>query len=173
MKKFSSEHHFPGIEPDEFNELWNNLEVFQRITDSFGALKERTVIEQSEDENHMHRKVKYAVKGEIPKWAQSLLKPHMLSWDEETEYDKKTRVYKTKFIPHYFSEKIENDVMIRLLPDGKGGTRRISEGSLKIKITGLGRIAEKFMEGLITKTADKEYELMKKEVERYLKEKEK
>ena len=171
MKTFTSEHHFPGIEPDEFNTLWNDLTVFQRITDAFGALKERTIIEQSEDDNSMRRKVKYAVKGEIPKWAQAMLKPHMLSWDEDTVYDKKQRVYRTKFIPHYFTDKIENNITVTLLSDGKGGTRRISEGSLKIKVTGLGRIAEKFMEGLINKTADKEYELMKKEVEKYLQEK--
>ena len=170
--KISYVHHFPGIEPDEFNEIWSNQEVINRVAKALPNIQDRETLEETHDDRQMRRKVRFLGKGPIPKIAQKVIKPHMLSWIEDTVYDKKERVYQVKCTPHFFANRVENEATIKLLPDGQGGTRRVSEGVLELKIPRLAKkLAEKIISGHLNENAETEYQLLKKEVAEYLKRK--
>jgi len=167
--KISAEHFFPGINPDEFARLWDDPEVFERVLRGIPGYKEREILEQTHDDDYMRRKIKYTIDRQIPRFARRLIKPHMLSWTEETVYNKKERVYRARFIPQYFSDQVGAGATIKLQEEGRGGTRRISEGTIQVKIPGLGRLAERFVVKTAEEIAEIEYRLTRKEVEEYIK----
>lgn len=168
--KITLTHHFPGIDPDQLNEVWSNPEVVARITRALPNVQEREVLEENHDDNFMRRKVRYLGKAPIPSFAQAVLKPEMLSWIEDTVYDKKKRTYRVKCIPRFFSDRVENDVTIRLVSDGRGGTDRITEGVLNLKIPFMVRsMAEKILNRHLNENTEAEYRLLRQEVENFKK----
>lgn len=160
---------FPGIDPDKLNDIWSDPNVIVRIVKALPNIQERELLEENQDEKFLRRKVRYLAKGPIPTFAQKVLRPDMLSWVEETVYDKKNRVYQVKCVPHFFADRVENELTIRLLPDGKGGSLRIIEGVLNLKVPFLVRgMAENLVNRYLKDNTEKEYQVLKTEVENYL-----
>ncbi|MDD5223639.1 MAG: hypothetical protein PHE84_06595 [bacterium] len=160
---------FPGIEPDKLNEIWSDPEVIVRIVKALPNIQEREILEEKQDEKFLRRKVRYLAKGPIPAFAEKVLRPDMLSWVEETVFDKKNMVYQVKCVPHFFADRVENELTIRLLPDGKGGTLRVIEGVLNLKVPFVVRgMAEHLVNRYLQDNTEKEYQVLKFEVENYL-----
>ncbi|MCX5868012.1 MAG: hypothetical protein NT009_11180 [Proteobacteria bacterium] len=62
---------FSGIDPDQLNEIWSDPEVIVRIVKSLPNIQEREILEESQDDKFLRRKVRYLAKGPIPTFAQS------------------------------------------------------------------------------------------------------
>ena len=160
---------FPGIDPGVLNEIWSDPEVIARIVKALPNIQERELLEEKQDEKFLRRKVRYLAKVPIPTFAQKVLRPDMLSWVEETVYDKKNQVYQVKCIPHFFADRVENELTIRLLPDGKGGTLRVMEGVFNLRIPFLVRgMAESLINRYLQDNMEREYQVLTTEVENHL-----
>jgi hypothetical protein len=131
-------------------------------------VKEREEIEHTEDERYISTKVRYSALGMIPKPVRQFLKPHMLSWIEESAFDKKETCWRWNIVPHFFADKIECKGKMSIVPDGDGRCKRVTDGFLTIRLPVFGEMAERIIIDHLKKNMDQEYKMYCETVRRRL-----
>lgn len=84
----------------------------------------------------------WCVHGQIPKLAQKIIKPDMLTFIEDSVWDRKTLIYSTKIIPHHFKKVIDAHHKVEFFDNKDGRTKRILSGVFEVKIPLIGPIFE-------------------------------
>ena len=79
---------------------------------------------------------------EVPKVVQHLIKPEMLSWIEETTYDRKKKTYHTKITPFYFKNVFFCENRGYFVKKSETEILRVNDGILNIKIPVFGTFIE-------------------------------
>lgn len=153
--------HYFEVDLDTFERVWSEPACIDALVAGMPNLESRELLEEKEEGGVLKRKVRYMGCGQVPKIARKVIKPHMLSWVEETVFDKNNHTYEFRCIPHYFADRIENGGKCRLIQDGKNRTRREIEGYFNIRLPSLTRkMAERLLMRYVKDNMEKEAGIM-------------
>ncbi len=162
--KVKMEHIF-DVPVDEFDRLWNDVDVIQAVVHKLPNVKKREVVEEENKGDHIYRKVLYEGDAQIPSVLKNTIKPDMLKWYEYTKYYPSKKEYEFEMVPAFFQDKIRFKGKIRLLPEGKNKTRRIIEGELTINFNPLIKKAvEGYMKGYLESNMEAEAKVLAEEM---------
>lgn len=103
------------------------------------------ILEEREDAGKLHRKVRTAPRSEAPKAVKKVL-GDSLTYIEEGVWDPETKRYSYKVIPSTLAEKSEIDGELWAEPRGDNKCERICKVNIKVKIFGVGKLVESFVE---------------------------
>lgn len=113
-------------------------------------------------------KAEWCVHGQIPKLAQKLVKPDMLTFVEDSVWDRKTKTYSTKIIPHHFANKVNCRHKVEFKDNGDGRTQRIISGFFEVTIPIIGPVFEMAVIGHIKQNAQEDYNISNKALIAYV-----
>ncbi|MEW5947258.1 MAG: DUF2505 family protein [bacterium] len=153
--KFKLTHHF-DVNTEKFEKLTTDTNL-QDYIDTLPNLKEREDLEVIEDERYVRRKVRNFAIGVIPKEIRHVLKPRMLSWIEESVYDKLKHEFEWKITPYYFRDVFKCSGTYKYIDESDSRMRREIEGDLTISVPVIGPIAERYIIRELRKNFEAEY----------------
>lgn len=165
--KFEITHKF-DVPREVFEDLWDRKDVADRVRESLPNLKSREILEESDEGGFIKRKIKNDGAGNIPERAKKFIKPGMLTWIEESVYDKNAHSYEFRCTPTYFKKYLDNYGTCALKEDC-GKTVREIKGVLNIKIPIAGKIAESIIIRHLKDNSEAEYRVMNKIIDEYKK----
>lgn len=122
-------------------------------------VQEREEFERHEDDRRIRTKVRYFAVGMIPKPIRPYLKPHMLSWVEESVYDKQGCFWTWNIVPHFFSRHLTCRGKMSVAPDGENRCKRITDGYISINVPIVGELAERVIVEHLKKNMAQEYKM--------------
>lgn len=163
--KYKIEHKFVGSFEESVHflteEYFYDPKNLPNVQDSKPLIEEVT-------EDYKFWKTQWSAHGQIPKLVQHLIQPKMLSWIEETRYDRKAKTYHTKITPFFFRSVFhcENRGYFTKLNDRE--FLRVNDGVLDIKIPVFGPFIEEVIIKHLRENFENEYRYSYKIVkERY------
>lgn len=127
-------------------------------------VKSRKVLKEKWEGDKKYITVEWCAHGEIPKAAQRIIKPKMLTWIEESVWDRKERTYLFKIKTHYFTNLVKCFGTVSFHPKGQTKTIKKLDGILEINIPLIGKIMEKAVARHLYINFDKEHEISSKKV---------
>jgi hypothetical protein len=121
-------------------------EVAPFLTRQMKSLKEMELLERTEDELSVVRRVRYRIHPVIDKVGPKRIPPEAFEWVEQSTFDKRARVLTYRNVPTKakIAKLFENHGEIRILESGHRCVRLMS-GELKIHFPLLGAVAEKMI----------------------------
>lgn len=154
--------HVFDVDIDIFEEIWNDHDIQKRVIKEVPTIKEREIVEEKWDGDKLTRKVSYVGNIPIPKFAQKVIKPHMLVWTEETIGNKRKHRYDFKMIPKYFASRVRCEGYVQLVPIGNK-TKRETRSIVELKLDPITRrLAERYISSQLRRTMDAEYKALSK-----------
>lgn len=122
------------------------------------------ILEQSESCDGRYKKWKFewCAHGEIPKVLQHILKPKMLTWIEDSVFDRETKILKTKIKTHYLTNLFKCEAVTSYIEKIEDKLERRLEGNLEVRIPIFGHIIEKEVIKHLKENFDNEYKYTKK-----------
>jgi len=105
---------------------------------------EYTLLENRDDGNFVHRKIRAMPKQEAPAVVQKLL-GNSFAYTEEGRFDKAKKVYSIKVTPSTMSEKVKTTGEFRVEALGPKKCRRVFECTIEVKVFGVGGMVESFV----------------------------
>lgn len=113
-------------------------------------------------------KNEWCVHGQIPKIAQKLIKPSMLTFVEDSVWDRTNKTYTAKVTPHFFKKQFNCRHRVEFYDDGDGRTKRIIKGFFEAKIPIIGPIFERAILKYLKQNAEEDFKLSDKAVKMYI-----
>ncbi|MFH1537686.1 MAG: DUF2505 family protein [bacterium] len=157
--KFKIVHYF-DVNTEAFEELTQDADL-QEYINTLPNLAEREELERVEDDRYVRTKVRNFAVGFIPREVRHMLKPHMLSWIEESVYDKQLHKFRWKITPHFFSNVFKCYGTYTYHDESPTRMRREIIGTLTVSVPVLGGMIEKYIIGELRKNFEAEYKLTK------------
>lgn len=164
--KFKIVHHF-DVNTETYEALTQDTDL-QEYINTLPNLAEREELERIEDERYVRTKVRNFAVGFIPREVRHLLKPEMLSWIEESVFDKHCHNFKWKITPHYFSNVFKCFGTYTYTDETPARMRREIIGTLSISVPIFGAMIEKYIIAELRKNFEAEYKLTKGFIEKKL-----
>jgi hypothetical protein len=127
-------------------------------------------LEERDTGDKKYIKVKWNVHGQIPPIAQKLVKPEMLTFIEDSVWDRKTFTYSTKIIPNFFRNQINCQHKLEFLDNKDGRTKRIMSGYFEFKVPVIGPIFETFVIKYLKQNAEEDFKIGNNALKKYIKE---
>ena len=121
-----------------------------------------TLLEEKITDESKFWKRQWCVHGQIPKVAQQLIKPKMLTWIEFTEYDRVNKKYKTWIETYFFKDMVKCEQTGYYIIVNDGEFIRVQEGYIRIKFPVIGPILEEVIVKHLKKNWDDEYKISRK-----------
>jgi len=158
--KFSMDHYF-DTPADKIIDMLKAGEDLCRMED-LPNVSSRKVIERRREGKKMFSRIEWNVHGQIPKIAQKILRPEMLTFVEESVWDDDDTTFRTKIIPHYLKDKLSCNTTSQWSAAGDGKARRRFGGELVLNIPIVGPVAEKTIVDYLKKNNDKNAVIVRK-----------
>ena len=157
---FKFEHHFKGISRAHFEAHLNDPKLNQLLEEQL-AFDERRLVDSTKKKDqsitwHFH----VSASGDFPKPIKSILKADKLSWDEISTFKPEEHCVYWEITPHVKTFKFKGQGVWRFI-DEPTGCRRIMEGSVSVAIPLVGKLAESFIIGELTKNYEIEPEILR------------
>jgi hypothetical protein len=151
MERFSIEDRFDAT-VEEFEALLNHVEFYERLKAAMPGIQQIEPLARDEDEREIRRRVRYTphVEGKIPAFGRAFVKPSMLSWIEESTYDKAAHRFRYRIVPNLPSawrDRFDSHGEYTLRPStaGSGGLERRIDGELHVRVPLFGRRVERML----------------------------
>jgi hypothetical protein len=112
-------------------------------------------------------KVKWDVQGQLPPIVQKVVKPNMLTFVEDSVWDRRTRVYSTKILPSFFKNVIDAHHQLEFTEE-KGRTKRLLRGHFEFKVPVVGPIFEGLVVNLLKQNIEADFKLSTKALVQYI-----
>ena len=122
----------------------------------------RKRIRQERVGSKIHRVYEWCVHGQIPKIAQKIIRPDMLTFTEETVWDDDLCSFTSKITPHFLGNTIYCVTSSTWSAGGENRARRHVESTITINIPVIGPVAEKAIVDHFKKNNDQSAELVRK-----------
>jgi len=113
-------------------------------------------------------KNEWCVHGQIPPMAQKFIKPEMLTFVEDSVWDRRTKVYSTKVIPHFLKNQVDVRHKVEHIDNGDGRTKRIVSGYIEVKIPVIGPIFEATVIKYIKQNAEEDFKMTSGALDKYI-----
>jgi hypothetical protein len=117
---------------------------------------------KDEPDGKIHVKLEMCAHGQIPKAAQKLLSPEMLTWQEISYWDPAKEQYHFKIKTKYFTKQFDFTGYWGYKELGNGQTRQFCDSDVNVKVPILGGIIEKAIGPALIKNWDENYVMVKK-----------
>jgi hypothetical protein len=106
-------------------------------------------LERTEDGDRVRRRVRYVPVPLIKRIGPKEVPPGAMAWVEESSYDRRMHRMEFRNISEHpkLRALLDNAGTLTLRDLGAGRTERVVAGELRVKVTLLGRIAEKIIHG--------------------------
>ncbi len=149
--KFRVEHTFTGISLDDYEKLHFDEEF--NIALCKAVKLSRDVVKIDNTDERFERRVKVGPDREIPKPLKKILKADRIEYEEHLNYKWGSFEGTWETIPSVLKNKVETKGRMGFKAVGNG-VQRWSEGEIKVKIMGVGGVAEKFIVSDVEKSYD-------------------
>ncbi len=113
-------------------------------------------------------KVEWCVHGQMPTIVQKVVKPEMMTFIEDSIWDRTTRVYSTKIIPHFFKNVVNCSHKVELTDNKDGRTKRVLSGFFEFKVPVIGPVFEGAVITHLKKNADEDFKLSSRALKQYI-----
>ena len=124
-------------------------------------------IEERDAGDKKYIKVKWDVHGQLPPIVQKIVKPNMLTFIEDSVWDRKKRIYSTKIIPRFFKNAIDAHHQLEFTEEGSR-TKRILRGHFEFKVPIVGPIFEGLVISLLKQNIEADFKLSTKALVQYI-----
>jgi hypothetical protein len=138
--KFKIEHRFEGSPIEDVIHFLSEENVFD--PQKMPNVKGNKALVEKVTEETKYWKNQWSAHGQIPKIVQHLIKPEMLSWIEETTYDRKNKTYFTKITPFYFKNVFFCENRGYFVKVSDNVVLRVNDGEIRIKVPVFGQFVE-------------------------------
>lgn len=166
MRKFRIVHNY-DIDVCMFEDIcFNPFPEDEALLLKLENLQSREEIERREDERHIFTRARVYAVANLPLAVRSFIKPEMLSWIEETVYDKREHFWTWNVIPYYFNELLDCSGLMLIVQENGCRCRRITEGHVHIRVPLAGDIVEKYIVEKLKANLDQEYEMFQDAIKR-------
>ena len=125
-------------------------------------------LEERDEGDKKYIKVKWCVHGQIPRAAQRVVRPEMLTFIEDSVWDRKKLTYSAKIIPHFFKKQVNCRHKVEFFDNGDGRTRRVLSGFFEFKIPIVGQIFEPVVMKHLRQNAEEDLKMSNIALERYI-----
>jgi len=122
----------------------------------------RKILESRREGKKVYNRIEWCVHGQIPRIAQKILTPDMLTFEEHTVWDDDDCSFTTKIVPHYMKDKFKCNTKSKWVPDGENKTVRQFGGVLEARVPVVGQVVEKTIVNYLKKNNDQNAKLVKK-----------
>jgi len=129
-----------------------------------------TLLEERDAGDKKFIKVKWCVHGQIPPIAQKLVRPEMLTFIEDSVWDRTTLTYSTKIIPHFFKNQVDCRHKVEFFDNGDGRTRRVLSGFFEFKVPIIGPVFETVVLKYLKQNAEEDFKMGNNAIKKYVKE---
>ncbi|MEM9195703.1 MAG: DUF2505 domain-containing protein [Myxococcota bacterium] len=123
------------------------------------------VLEERDEGDKLHRRIRTAPRSEAPKAVKKVL-GDSLSYVEEGFLDRAEKKYRYKVIPSTLADKSDIGGELWAEPRGEGKCERICRVNIKIKVFGVGKLVESFVEKTTADSYDQAAVFTNKFIER-------
>ena len=104
--------------------------------------------------------------GQIPRAAQHIFSPKMLTWFEHSVWDRQKKIYSFEIEPRYLRKQISCKGQTAYMADGPDKMKRIFEITLKIDIPLFGPILEAAIMELLKKNEEQDFKCCAQSLEK-------
>jgi len=115
------------------------------------------------DDGKIDVKYEFCAHGHIPRAAQHVIKPEMLTWHEISTWDPAKNTYTFKIRTMHFTRVVKIQGQWIYKEKTKGKTSQICKGTLRIGIPIVGKIVEKAVWSNLKKAWDQNYRDLQKQ----------
>lgn len=126
------------------------------------------LMEERDAGDRKYIKVKWNVHGQIPPLAQKIIKPEMLTFIEDSVWDRKTLTYSTKIIPHFFKQQVDCRHKVEFFDNGDGRTKRVLSGFFEFKVPIIGPLFEVVVIKYLKQNSDADFKLSSNALKKYI-----
>lgn len=151
MERFTIEDRFDAT-VEEFEALLNAADFYARLQAAMPGIHAIEPLARDEDEREVRRRVRYTpnVDGKIPAFGRAFVKPSMLSWIEESAYDKTAHRFRYRIVPNLpaaWRDRFDSHGEYTLRPSttGGGGLERRIDGEIHVRVPLFGRRVERML----------------------------
>jgi Protein of unknown function (DUF2505) len=107
------------------------------------------LIDQQRDGDRIRQRIRYRFTGELSAAVTAVVDRDRLTWVDESDHDLGTHRSEHRIIPDHYGNRLEASYTSRLEPDGDDGTRRLAEGTVKVRMPLVGgRVERAIVSGL-------------------------
>lgn len=138
--KFRYDHRFEGGPFDKVVLFLTEEYLFE--PQKLPNVQSNVKLEETITEDKKHWRYQWCAHGQIPKVVQHIITPKMLTWVEDTTFDRKKKTYFTRIIPHYFQNTFKCESRGWFEKKSDNEFIRVTDGFLSIKIPVFGPFIE-------------------------------
>lgn len=159
--RFKLEHTFSDIPIELFEEHLNHPELID-LLDAMPAFRSRELVGREDlDDGKIKWRFRVVAGGEIPPAAAKVLNEDMLTWWEDTIFSPSEHCIYWSIEPVKMKDKLVCKGTWKLNARA-GGTHRVIDGELTVKIPILGKVVESFLVSELKRNYDVEPDIQRK-----------
>lgn len=118
------------------------------------------LLEQREEGGLLHQRVRYRFEGELNAAARAAIDPRKLTWVEHATIDRDAHRTTWRIVPDHYADRIAAEGLFALSSLGSGGTARVAEGDLRVRMPLVGRKVEQAIISGLREHAEAEAEAL-------------
>ncbi len=128
-------------------------------------VSKRKFIERRREGTKIFKVCEWNVHGQIPKAAQRIIRPEMLTFTEHTVWDDNDCTFESRIEPHFLKNIVKCTTRSKWSNAGAGLTHRHIEMLIEVKIPIIGQLVESTIIDHMKKNTEKSTEVLKKAFE--------
>jgi hypothetical protein len=117
------------------------------------------LVDQREDGDLVHQRVRYAFAGELASAVTAVVDPVKLTWVEQSTLDRRTHRTRFTIVPDHYKSRLSCDGEF-VLDSTDAGTRRVATGELKVRFPLVGGKVERAIVSGLEEHAEREVDAM-------------
>jgi hypothetical protein len=124
------------------------------------------LLDQERDGTRVRQRIRYRFTGELSSAVTAVVDRDRLTWVDEADYDLAAHRSEHRIVPDHYGSRLQAAYSSRLEADGAGATRRIAEGTVKVRMPLVGGRVERAIVSGLEEHADAEAALLARWVAR-------
>lgn len=128
-------------------------------------LGEPEVLEQREEGDLVHQRVRYRFTGTLSPAVTRVVDPARLVWVDQTTYDRRAGTATFRILPDHYAERLQAGGTYRFLPAGPHRCTRVADGELKVRFPLVGGKVERAIVAGLGEHIEREAELVRQWLE--------
>jgi hypothetical protein len=138
--RFEIEQNFTGP-PPTVARIYSEPRFYELLGD-LPKLGKPEVLDRRDDGAVVHLSVRFRFTGNLSPAVTRVVDPAKLSWVDESVHDLERLAMTFRMKPDHYPDRLRSEGSARYEPSGGGGTRRLTQGELAVKVPLVGRAVE-------------------------------